>query len=369
MASVTDVVVPTTETVPKDLPDVSSAPDAVTLMLAGLLGLVALGAAYVAADVILPIVLAVILMLLLQPPMRLLKRLHMPRTLAALLLIFAMFGILGGIGFAVAHPARSWAERLPEAIPRLENELSFLSQPVAKLNSLLQKGANSAKSDTSMSKSLSGLDLPETVFRGTQHFASGLFETILVLFFLLVSGDTFLRRLVEMVPRFKDKRQVVDLSQQIEDNVSAYLLTITLMNSAVGTATALVMWACGVGDPILWGFVAFLLNFVPFMGPFLGVVIFLFVGLMAKPDSALALLPAALYLGIHILEGETITPMLLARRFILNPVLVIISLIFWFWMWGVPGAILSIPMLAITKIICDGVKPLNPIGHFLEGDA
>jgi predicted PurR-regulated permease PerM len=339
-------------------------------MLAALLGLATLTAAYVAADIILPIVLAIILMLLLQPPMRFLKRMRVPRSLAAFLLICAMFGALGGIGFAVAHPARSWAERLPQAIPRLENELRFLSQPVAKLNNFLQKGAdNNAQSDASMSKSLSNLDLPQTVFRGTQHFASGLFETVLVLFFLLISGDTFLRRLVEIVPRFKDKRQIVDLSQQVEDNVSAYLLTITLLNTAVGIAAAFVMWVCGVGDPILWGVVAFLLNFVPIMGPFLGIVIFLFAGLMAKPDSALALLPAALYFGIHVLEGETITPMLLARRFILNPVLVIISLIFWFWMWGIPGAILSVPMLAITKIICDGVKPLNAIGHFLEGDA
>src|ERR1700753_3581902 len=98
------------------------------------------------------------------------------------------------------------------------------------------------------SPSNGGLGLTATLFRGTQHFASGLFETILVLFFLLVSGDTFLRRIVEILPRFKDKRQVVDISQQIESNVSAYLVTVTIMNAAVGIATAAVMWACGVGD-------------------------------------------------------------------------------------------------------------------------
>src|SRR5262249_32887709 len=158
------------------------------------------------------------------------------------------------------------------------------------------------------------------------HFASGLLETILVLFFLLVSGDTFLRRLVEIMPRFQDKRQVVDLSQQIENNVSAYLVTITLMNAAVGVATGIVMWACGVGDPILWGVVAFLLNYVPIIGPSFGFILFLFAGFLAI-DSWLSLLPAGLYLLVHILEGEMVTPMLLARRFTLNPVLVIISLI------------------------------------------
>ena len=118
----------------------------------------------------------------------------------------------------------------------------------------------------------------------------------------------------------------------------------------------------------MWGTVAFLLNYVPIMGPLFGVVIFLLAGLLVIDQLWLALLPAILYFVIHIIEGEIVTPMLLAKRFTLNPVLVIISLIFWFWMWGVPGAILAVPMLAIVKIVADGIKPLAAIGHFLSGD-
>jgi hypothetical protein len=188
-----------------------------------------------------------------------------------------------------------------------------------------------------------------------------------VSFFLLVSGDIFLHRLVEILPRFRSKRQVVEISQQIENDVSAYLVTITIMNAAVGIATALAMWFTGVGDPILWGTVAFLLNYVPILGTALGVLIFLLAGLLTHDTLWQALLPAGLYFGCHLIEGETLTPMLLARRFTLNPVLVIISLVFWFWMWGVPGGILSMPMLAITKIICDRLQPLAAFGHFLEG--
>ena len=190
---------------------------------------------------------------------------------------------------------------------------------------------------------------------------------MLFLYFLLVSGDIFLRRLVEILPRFSSKRQAVDISQQIESDISAYLVTITIMNAAVGIATGIVMWLTGIGDPILWGTVAFLLNYAPILGPTLGVVIFLLAGLLTIGTLWQALLPAGLYLGIHLVEGETVTPMLLARRFTLNPVLVILSLVFWFWMWGIPGAILSVPMLAITKIICDRVRPLAALGHFLEG--
>jgi predicted PurR-regulated permease PerM len=205
------------------------------------------------------------------------------------------------------------------------------------------------------------------VVAGTTAFAGGLFTTLLVLFFLLLSGDTFLRRLVEVLPSFSEKRQAVDISQQIERDISAYLVTISIMNALVGIGTGLAVWACGLGDPVLWGTLAFLLNYVPILGPLTGVVIFGLVGLLSFDELWRALLPAACYLTIHLIEGETVTPMLLARRFTLNPVLVMLSLIFWHWMWGVPGAILAVPMLAIAKIICDRIKPLAPVGHFLEG--
>jgi len=212
-----------------------------------------------------------------------------------------------------------------------------------------------------------GAALLMKLFTGTGNFASGFFMTVLFLFFLLVSGDIFLHRLVEILPRFRSKRQVVEISQQIESDVSSYLVTITIMNAAVGIVTAFAMWLTGVGDPILWGTVAFLLNYVPILGTALGVLIFLLAGLLTHDTLWQALLPAGLYFVFHLIEGETVTPMLLARRFTLNPVLVIISLVFWFWMWGIPGGILSMPMLAITKIICDRLQPLSAFGHFLEG--
>jgi predicted PurR-regulated permease PerM len=149
---------------------------------------------------------------------------------------------------------------------------------------------------------------------------SGFFLTVLFLFFLLVHGDTFLRRVVEILPRFSNKRQAVDISQKIESDISAYLITITIMNAVVGTATAIVMWYTGLGDPILWGTVAFLLNYVPIVGPACGVAIFLLAGLLTIDTLWQAFLPAVLYLGIHFAEGELITPTLLAKRFTLNPV-------------------------------------------------
>jgi predicted PurR-regulated permease PerM len=357
-------VVPSAEE-PEEMPLPS---DPKVIFLGGLFILALLATAYVASEIVLPLVFAIILNLMLQPALRMLERLHVPRMLAALLLILALFGTIVGLGTAISGPAGTWAAKLPEGIPRLQERLSFMREPINTLQRFLQQVENfGGAGSPNVAASARGPTLLTKLFTGTRNFASGFFTTVLFLFFLLVSGDIFLHRLVEILPRFSNKRQVVEISQQIESDISAYLVTITIMNAAVGTAMALAMWLTGVGDPILWGTVAFLLNYVPILGTALGVLIFLLAGLLTIDPLWQALLPAGLYLGFHLIEGETVTPMLLAKRFTLNPVLVIISLVFWFWMWGIPGAILSVPMLAISKIICDRVRPLAAFGHFLEG--
>jgi predicted PurR-regulated permease PerM len=345
---------------PRELPLPS---DSKAIFLGGLFVLAALGAAYLASEIVVPLVLAFILKLLLQPAVRALEQLNVTRTLASLLLILLLFGTIVGMTAAISGPASTWAAKLPQGIPRLEDRLAFLRTPVDALQRFLEQADRHGDGTSSTLT----MNLMAKLFVGTQSFASGLFLTVLFLFFLLVHGDTFLRRVVEILPRFGDKRQAVDISQKIESDISAYLITITIMNAAVGTATAIVTWFTGLGDPILWGTVAFLLNYVPILGPASGVVIFLLAGLLSIDTLWGALLPAVLYLGIHLAEGEIITPTLLARRFTLNPVLVIVSLIFWFWMWGAAGAIIAVPMLAIAKIICDRVQPLAALGHFLEG--
>ena len=351
--------------VPEDLPPPS---DPKVIFLGGLFVLALLAAAYMAREIILPFVFAIVLMLLLQPAFRILERLHVPRTIAALLLILALFGTVVGLGTAISSPARTWAAKLPEGIPRLQEQLNFMREPLDTLQRFLQQVEDfGAGPSPTVAAAPQGPTLLSKLFTGTRDFASGFFKTVLFLFFLLVYGDIFLHRLVEILPRFRSKRQVVEISQQIESDVSAYLVTITIMNAAVGIATGLAMWSTGVGDPILWGTVAFLLNYVPILGPAFGMLLFFLAGLLTHDTLWQSLLPAGLYLGILLIEGETITPILLARRFTLNPVLVIISLVFWFWMWGIPGVILSMPMLAIAKIICDRLQPLAAFGHFLEG--
>ena len=351
------------------LADMPLPSDAKTFFLGGIFVLSALTAAYVAREIVLPMIFAVMLNLLMQPALAALERLRVPRVLGSILLILIVFATIVGIGAAVSGPAEAWIVKLPEGIPRIQERLNFLDAPANTLRRFLA-AVNSFGSGGLQQSSPGPFDggaIVSSVFSGTRSFAGALFTTVLFLYFLLLAGDSFLRRLVEVLPRFASKRQAVDICQQIGRDISAYLLTITIMNALVGLATAVVMWATGVGDPILWGTVAFILNYVPILGPAAAFFIFLFAGSLTIASTWQALLPAALYVGIHVIEGETATPMLLARRFTLNPVLVIFSFVFWFWLWGVPGAILSAPILATTKIVCDRIRPLAALGHIISG--
>jgi predicted PurR-regulated permease PerM len=338
------------------------------ILLGVLLVLALLATAWLAAEIFQPMVFAFALNLLLRPGLRFLVRWRAPKAVAALILIVALFGTIVGVGAAVSGPAGVWAAKLPDGVPRLQQRLSFVREPIDTLQQFLTQvgslGASSGREPTA--GAIDGSHIVATLFAGARSFATGLFTTVLFLYFLLVSGDSFLRRLVEILPRFSSKRQAVAIAQQIESDISAYLVTITIMNAAVGIATAMIMWLTGVGDPILWGTVAFVLNYAPILGPLCGMVIFLLAGLLTIEPLWQALLPSGLYLAVHVIEGEAVTPLLLARRFTLNPFLVVLSLVFWFWMWGIPGAILAVPMLAIAKIACDRIRSLSALGHFLS---
>jgi predicted PurR-regulated permease PerM len=327
------------------------------------------GALYLTRTVVLPVVLAILLKLLLQSGVRKLERVHIPRVVAAMLMIVVLFISLVTMGTALSGPAHDWAEKLPEGLPRLQDRLSFIAGPVETVRQFLQNAEGYVHVTTAQGVAPASMSsgISDLLFAGTASFASGLFMTVIILFFLLVSGDLFLRRLVEVLPRFRDKRVAVTISQQIESNIAAYLKTITIMNAAVGVATGLTMWATGLENPLLWGVLAFFLNYIPILGPIICLVILLLAGMLRIETLWSAFMPAAGFLLLHIIEGQFVTPMLVARRFTLNPVLVIISLIFWYWMWGVPGAILAVPVLAIIKIVCDGIPPWAAIGHLIEG--
>jgi predicted PurR-regulated permease PerM len=342
-----------------------------SLLLVGIFTLLLFFALYFTGEVVLPILFAIILYLVLQPAMRGAARLHIPKAVAALFIIGVFFGGLGALGSSLSGPAADWAAKAPESLRRIEERLSVFKKPIDLLLSVgkqVEKIAEgSAPGGTPVT--MAGPGIASLLFSSTRTMLVGVSTTVVLLFFLLVSGDLFLRRLVEILPTFSNKKQAVEISREIESNIASYLATISLMNVGVGILTGIAAYLCGLSDPILWGTVAFLLNFVPILGPLCGMAILLLAGLLTFDSALPAVLPAVIYLIIHLVEGEAVTPMLLARRFILNPVLVIVAVIFWYWMWGIAGALLAVPMLATVKIICDRIRPLMALGHFLGGES
>lgn len=341
-----------------------------TLLLLGIFGILFLGVLYVARELAMPVVLAFILSAMLQPVMRLLARIHVPKMLSALLIVVTLCGALVALSIPLTGPAVDWLSKAPTAVVKLEEWVDLLRTPIRQMERV-SEGVGKLAESTSQEV------VPVTVkegsfgtilFSGTRAVFVGLFTTMLLLFFLLIAGDLFLRRLVEVLPNFSDKKQAVEISREIELGFSQYMLTITIMNTIVGVATAAAVWLCGLSDPLLWGTVAFLLNYIPIIGPLACAAILFLASLLTFDSVWFAMLPPAIYLGIHLSESDWITPLLLARRFTLNPVLIIIAIMFWYGMWGMAGAFLAVPMLASLKIVCDRVAFLTPIGHFIAGN-
>ena len=348
--------------------------NAQTIALSVLAILAVFYALQMAAELVVPILLAIMLKLMLQPAMRFLcARLKFPMSVAALVLIVGLLGVIGGIGVAIAVPASGWIAKAPQGLQTLEDQLSRLRDPIEAAQQLLQRAehlatpagtpAAVAAAPTAPAIGLGKVGVSVLVL--TQQFFGRFFVVAVTLFFLLAAGDSMLRKLVEATPRFEGKKHVVYIMNEIERNISRYLATITMINLGVGAVVGVVVYFCGIADPLLWGTIAFLLNYIPIVGPLIGIGIIFIVGLLTFGHVGSAMVPSLFYLVAHLVEGQIVTPLLLSRRFTLSPVIVVLSLFFWHWLWGIQGALLSVPLLATIKIICDRIPSLAPLGHML----
>jgi predicted PurR-regulated permease PerM len=210
-----------------------------------------------------------------------------------------------------------------------------------------------------------GQTLGEAVFGGTQDFvASGLVVCILA-YFLLASGDLFLTKVIRALPRLEDKKRAVQIARDTEDHVSSYLGTISLINTLFGAVVGLAMWLLGLPNPALWGVVAGATNFIPYLGGLACTAILGIVALAEFDSIGRALTVSGVFLALNTLEGSFLTPMIQGRQLSLNPVVIFVGVLLWGWLWGVPGTLLAVPIMATIKILCDHIEGLAPIGEFL----
>lgn len=339
-----------------------------SLSLTGLFFLAAFYTLYLGRSFFLPIVLAVLLSFLLSPVVRGLKKLHIPEGLGAALVVLGLLGILGLGVYELATPAYDWMQQAPESLRKVERKLRELKKPVqtmSKATEQVEKMAKVAGGREPAKVTVATASLGSRVFNQATDFVANGVVMIILLYFFLASGDMFLRKLIKVLPRLADKKRAVDIARQIETEVSAYLATVTLINLILGLAVWGIMSLIGLPNPLLWGVLAAVTNYIPYLGAIVMIAVLAMVGFLTFPDLGHALMPPGAFIGLNLLESYLLTPLILGRRLTLNPVVIFLGFTFWGWIWGITGAVLAVPIMVVFKIFCDHSEPLAPIGEFL----
>ena len=350
---------------------VAETPTAVAISAIVLAVLATLYTMYFAREFFVPIVFAALLNFLLSPFIRAFRRIGIPAPAgAAVVLVLLIVGVGGGV-YSLAGPAQKLANSAPETIARANTKLRalFLAR-VQNATSQVERAASTLEAPVTGTPAHQVVvnttpTIGSRLLGTTQVLVAGVVEIAVLLYFLLAGGDLFLQKFIKLLPSLGDKRKAVNVARAIEAAVSAYLTTALLVNIAEGVVVGLCLWALGMPTPALWGAMIVAIEFVPYLGALTGVVVLTLAGLASFDSVGHALLIPASYLAINLIQANLVTPMLLGHRLTLNPVAIFVGLTFFFWIWGVAGAFLAVPLLATLKIVCDHIGPLAALGEFL----
>ena len=342
------------------------------VLLAGLFALAVLYTLYFARDFLLPVAMAALLALVLSPAVGALGRLRIPAPLGALVVVGLLLLAIGTAIYRLGGPASEWVQKAPEVMSDVEFKLRNVKASVgqvAKTADKIEKAVTPPEALSSAPKVVAAAkpSLAGRLASGTTAFLASAVATVTLLYFLLASGDLFLQKLVRVMPTLKDKKRAVEVARTIQSRLATYLFTITLINAGVGTVVAIALWMLDMPNPMLWGILAGLLNFIPFLGPATALVVISSVALLTFDTLGEAMRVSVAYLVIHAIEGQVLSPFLAGRRLTLNPVVIFIGMLFWAWLWGIVGALIAVPILMALKIVSDNVEPMSWLGELLAG--
>lgn len=351
------------------LPDLLRGPfDIKSVALTGLFVLAVFYTMYFMRAMLLPLVLALLLSYLLAPLVRLLGRIRVRPAFGAAIVLLSLVGLLIYGVSRLAEPAADWLEKAPYSLHQLEQKILPLKKPMEKV--ALASGEIEKLTTTTEPQAQTVVvkrnAFAESFLTQTPEFIASGVVMLILLYFLLAYDGVFLDKIVKAIPRLADKKRAVSMVREIEMQISRYLLTITLINIGLGIAVGTIVHLLGLRNPIMWGVLVAMLNFIPYLGALTGIICMTLGAVLSFDSLGYAMVFPASYLIIATLEGNFITPMVLGRSLTLNPVIILIALAFWGWMWGISGMILAVPILATFKIFCDHIGPMKPIGEFLS---
>lgn len=310
---------------------------------------------YFASPVLLPVALAIYLNLLLSPVMSLLTALRIPAPLAAAALVLGVIVVVVGTINLVAEPAQEWLDLSPKNLREMRDSLRAVKEPLNEIKDITEKVEDITEMATESEKTVAtvSIEKPDLFLRMANQLPTSLTSVAIMIFltfFLLASSGRFLNKMASAGRDFAEKRRIVSTLRQAQSDISRYLLTITIINCLLGTAVAACTFLLGFEDPWLWGVLAGLMNFIPYLGPLLTLVVLSFAGLVTFSNPQTAIIAPLFYLFTTILEGQVLTPMIIGERLSLSPVTVFMFLVFWGWIWGPVGMILAIPILLALRV-------------------
>ena len=322
---------------------------------------------YFARALILPFTLAFLLNFLLRPVVRALKKIKIPELAGAALVLMVVLGAAGYGVVRLSKPAAEWMDKVPESLQKIELKVGFLRKPIEGMNRAAEelKRIVAMGAEKKMEVEIKHPGLPDTVLTGTQEVIAKSSVMFILLYFLLGSGDLFIRKIVHLFQDDQKKKEVQKITRAVERNISRYLFTVTVINASMGVCIGTGMYIIGMPNPLLWGVMAGFLVFLPYLGPLIGISIVTFVAFLTFDNLGQVLLAVGIYVVPEIIQGQFVTPIVLGLRFALNPVAIFMWVIFWGWLWGIVGALLAAPMLTVFKILCDHIRPLAPMGQFI----
>jgi predicted PurR-regulated permease PerM len=323
---------------------------------------------HIARALLMPIILAILFSLLLSPIVGWLRKLRLPEPVGAALVMVAL---VSGIVFAIytlAEPAAQWLDKAPESLSTAESKLRKLKQPVADVQRAAEKieamtQLQAAKKPREVVVQTPGLGA--FITSRTPYLITGLISTLVLLYFLLASGDLFMRKTVRLIPTWRDKVHAVEVGREIQRELGRYFFTVTLINGALGIATAIAMRALGMPNPLLWGAMAMLLNYIPYLGPSTTLAVLSMAAVMSFDDLNRIWPVPAVFLALVVLEGQLIQPIVVGRSLRLNPVMVFVAFLLLGWLWGIAGMFLAVPILVTLKVICDHVERFAALAEYL----
>jgi predicted PurR-regulated permease PerM len=335
-------------------------------LLTGLLVLATLYTIYFARGLLLPIVLALLISSLLQPLVLQLNRVKIPSGIAAIIVLLLFTAALATVIHQIAAPATEWFERRPYLVSQLNYKLRNFKKSLEaakETTDAIGKIADLGEDGTQKKDKVvvEGPSLSDAIVSRTRTAAATFLVVIVLVYFLLSRGQSTLDRMGEEMEKGGTGKMWVDILNQVQHQVARYLFTVTVINVSLGVLTSLAMWILGMPSPMLWGVVATVLNFVPYLGGIVATLIIATVSLLTFITWPKILMPPLFYILLNGVEGQFVTPMIVGRQLALNPIAVVLSLLFWGWVWGIGGMLIAVPILAAIQIVSQNIASLRNV--------